>query len=86
MAVNLILLVIYPTRIILDKTGMGKILFSLDHRVWVWNFVNLSGMDMSKGFSLPVIHWVNYINIYINTIILCFNKYIYLNYINIYSN
>jgi hypothetical protein len=29
------------------------------------NFVNLSGMDMGKGFSLPVIHWINYVNIYI---------------------
>jgi hypothetical protein len=29
-------------------------------------FVNLLGMDMGKGkgFSLSVIHWVNYINIY----------------------
>jgi hypothetical protein len=27
-------------------------------------FVNLSDMDMGKGFSLSVIHWVNYINIY----------------------
>jgi hypothetical protein len=41
--------------------GMGKILFSLGHRIWVWvkkKFVNLSGMDMGMGFSLPVIHWV----------------------------
>jgi hypothetical protein len=27
--------------------------------------VNLSDMDMDKGFSLIIIHWVNYINIYI---------------------
>jgi hypothetical protein len=27
-------------------------------------FVNLSGMNMGKGFSLSIIHWVNYINLY----------------------
>jgi hypothetical protein len=59
---------------------MDEVLFSLGHRVWVWvrkNFVNLSGMDMGKGFSLLVIHWVNYINIY------KYNYFIFL--INIYS-
>jgi hypothetical protein len=29
------------------------------------NFVNLSDMNMDKGFSLPVIYWINYINIII---------------------
>jgi hypothetical protein len=59
---------------------MDEVLFSLGHRVWVWvrkNFVNLSDMDMDKGFSLLVIHWVNYINIY------KYNYFIFL--INIYS-
>jgi hypothetical protein len=36
MAVNDILLVVYPIHIVFDKTGMGKILFSLSHRIWVW--------------------------------------------------
>jgi hypothetical protein len=46
---------------------MGKVLFSLDHRIWEWikKIVSLSGIDMDEGFSLPVIHWINYINIYI---------------------
>jgi Retrotransposon gag protein len=62
--VNGTLLAVYPTRIVPNKTGMSKVLISLGHRVWVWvrkKFVNLSGMDMGKGFSLPVIHSVNYI-------------------------
>jgi hypothetical protein len=64
--VNDIILVVHPIRIVSDKTDMDKVLFSLGHRIWVWirkNFVNLSGMNMGKGFSLPVIHWVNYIYI-----------------------
>jgi hypothetical protein len=28
-------------------------------------FVSLSDMDMNKEFSLPIIHWINYINIII---------------------
>jgi hypothetical protein len=66
-AINGTLLPVYPICIVLDKMSMGKILFSLSHRIWVWVrniFVNLLGMDMGKRFSLPVIHWVNYINIY----------------------
>jgi hypothetical protein len=64
-AVNDTFLIVYLTRIVSDKTGMSNVLFSLGHWVWVKkNFINLSGMDMGKGFSLPVIHWVNYINIY----------------------
>jgi hypothetical protein len=35
-AVNNIILIIYSTRIVSNKTGMSKILFSLCHRVWVW--------------------------------------------------
>jgi hypothetical protein len=35
-AVNDTLLVVYLIRIVSDKTGIGKILFSLSHRVWVW--------------------------------------------------
>jgi hypothetical protein len=64
--VNGIILVVHPIRIVSDKTNMDKVLFSLGHRIWVWirkNSVNLSGMNMGKGFSLPVIHWVNYIYI-----------------------
>jgi hypothetical protein len=34
-AVNGTLLVIYPIRIIPNKTGMDKILFSLGHQVWI---------------------------------------------------
>jgi hypothetical protein len=66
--VNDTFLVIYPIRIVPDKTSMDMVLFSLGHWIWVWvrtKFVNLSSMDIGKGFSLPVIHWVNYIYIYI---------------------
>jgi hypothetical protein len=35
-AVNGIILVVYPIHIVPDKMGMGKILFSLSHQVWVW--------------------------------------------------
>jgi hypothetical protein len=36
--------------------------------------INLSSMDMDKRFSLHVIHWLNYINIYIVKLY----KYIYI--------
>jgi hypothetical protein len=65
---------------------MDMILFSLGYRVWVWirkKIVNLSGMNMGKGFSLPVIYWVNYINIYIVKYIYKYNYFIFL--IKIYS-
>jgi hypothetical protein len=65
--VNDIFLVLYPTRIVYNKMDIDKVLFSLDQWVWVWvrkNYVNLSGMNMDKKFSLSIIHWVNYINIY----------------------
>jgi hypothetical protein len=56
------LLIVYPIRIVSDKMGMGKILFSLGYRIWIRKkLINLSGMDISKGFSLSVIQWVNYI-------------------------
>jgi hypothetical protein len=34
------LLAVYPTRIVPDKTGMGKVLFSLGNRVWVLVWVS----------------------------------------------
>jgi hypothetical protein len=71
-AVNDILLVVYLIHIVPDKTGMSKIFFSLGHQAWIWirkKFINLSNMNMSRGFSSSVIHWVNYIKI-------CIVKYI----------
>jgi hypothetical protein len=35
-AVNGTILAVYPTHIVPDKMGMGKILFLLYHWVWVW--------------------------------------------------
>ena len=33
--VNDTLLAVYPTRIVFDKVGMGKVFFSLAYRIWV---------------------------------------------------
>jgi hypothetical protein len=57
--VNSTLLVVSLIYIIPNKTGMNKVFFFESSDIGMnktKKFVNLSGMNMSKEFSLPVIH------------------------------